>query len=282
MIGVDNYSYHRLLGEVRAGECPPAGEAVQWVDTIALAAAAGASVVALETCFMDRASAIRELSSGPTIETVLSWGHPYGLEFGASPEAEEDAVAWLTTAAALGHDRMRIVIAHPHLRAPDGWRQVEASVAVLTRLAATASAFGLTLAIENHADVTARQLAWLIETVGSPALAVCFDIVNAIRVGDDPVEAARVLGPYTAMAHVKDVAPGQWHPRSGPASVPLGSGVVPIEAVLAELGTGGRDPWLLVELGHLGPLDVDECAVVEGDVRWLRQHVPWPVVDRPR
>jgi sugar phosphate isomerase/epimerase len=270
MIGVDNYSYHRLLGEVRPGEAPSPHPPMAWQDTVTAAAAAGAEVVALETCFMDRASAARALSEPLPIEVMLSWGHPYGLQYGASPEAEEDAAAWLATAAALGHRRMRIVVAHPHLRPADGGqREVQASVPALTRLASAAAAFGIVLAIENHADLTAEQLAWLVAEVGSASLAVCFDVANAVRVGDDPVIAARTLAPISVAAHVKDLASDPWHPRSGPRSVPLGTGTMPLDAVLEELRNGGRDPWLLVELAHLGAAPVDELAMIAGDVSWL-------------
>lgn len=283
LVGVDNYSFHRLLGEIRPGEAAPARPPMTWVDTIEAAATAGADVIALETCFMDRASAAAVLSRPQPLDVMLSWGHPYGLEYGRSREAEEDAVAWLATAAALGHPRMRIVVAHPHLReAGDGWAQVREAVPALERLASTAAAFGIVLAIENHADVTAEQLAWLIAEVGSPALGVCFDVANAIRVDDDPVLAARLLAPIAIAAHVKDLGPGAWHAQSGPASVPLGTGTVPLDAVLAELLSGGSDPWLLVELGHLGPEPVDEVAVIAHDVSWLRGRVAQPAAGRPR
>lgn len=283
MIGVDNYSFHRMLGEVRPGERPSPGPPTDWVGTVDLAAELGADIVALETCFMDRAAAARELSRPLPIEVMLSWGHPYGLEYGASAEAEEDAAAWLAVAAALGHRRMRIVVAHPHLRPVDGGaREVEASVPVLARMASAASAFGIVLAIENHADLTAVQLAWLVAEVDSPSLAVCFDVANAVRVGDDPVQAARTLAPLAVVAHVKDLSPAPWHPRSGPTSVPLGSGTMPLADVLDALTTGGRDPWLLVELGHLGGAPVDERAIVAHDVRWLRERSTRPVGDRRR
>lgn len=282
MIGVDNYSFHRLLGEVRPGESPPTSPSIAWPDTITAAARAGADVVALETCFMDRSSATRVLSEPLPVEVMLSWGHPYGLEYGASPEAEEDAAAWLATAAALGHRRMRIVVAHPHLRPADGGaREVEASVPVLRRLASAAASFGMVLAIENHADVTAVQLAWLVEEVGSSHVAVCFDVANAVRVGDNPVDAARTLAPFAVAAHVKDLAADAWHPRSGPTSVALGTGTMPLDEVLAELMAGGRDPWLLVELGHLGAGPVDELAIIAHDVSWLRNRSTPPAAGPP-
>ena len=59
---------------------------------------------------------------------------------------------------------------------------------------------------------------------------ICLDTANALRVGDDPVEAAALLAPLTRMVHLKDVEPLDRvvDPVAGPCSVPYGEGVVPI------------------------------------------------------
>jgi sugar phosphate isomerase/epimerase len=202
---------------------------------------------------------------------MLSWGHPYGLEYGESVEALEDALAWLALASELGHRRMRVTIAHPHLRESDGWSQVRRSVASVARLAEAAAASSVRLGIENHADVTSEQLAWILAEVDSPALGVCFDTANAVRVGDDPLRAAEALADHVIAAHVKDVAADPWHPRSGPRSVPLGTGVLPIASILDVLHRARPDAWYLVELAQLGDHEVDEQAWIARDVGWLRE-----------
>lgn len=99
LIGIDNYSFHRFLGEVRPGECQVVGSQWSWDLTIDAALAAGADVVAFETCFMTLSDCREVLSRPLEIVTMLSWGHPFGLEYGASAVAEEDAQAWLRLAA---------------------------------------------------------------------------------------------------------------------------------------------------------------------------------------
>ena len=142
---------------------------------------------------------------------------------------------------------------------------------------AAGAAAGVVLAVENHADLRAAQLARLGERIGSPRLAVCFDTANAVRVGDDVLAAADLLAPRIVMAHVKDVRPDGWRDRSGPVSVPLGAGVLPVRRVVERLrsggagaASGGLDLWLLVEFGHLGDRDVGERALVRADLRQLR------------
>ena len=92
-IGIDSYSYHRLLGEVRPGETEPGG---RWRpdDAIAHARALGVDGVSLETCFLDRDAPI---DAGP-LELVIAWGHRHGLEYGANPTALDDLLAWLDRA----------------------------------------------------------------------------------------------------------------------------------------------------------------------------------------
>jgi sugar phosphate isomerase/epimerase len=274
LVGVDNYSFHRLLGEVRAGERTPEAPTWTWVEALDAAVDAGADVVALETCFMTRSECRTVLEGRGGGRTMISWGHPHGLAYGTSPSAEEEARAWLHLAAELGHARMRIVIAHPHLREPgDGWAQARQAVPVLARLAGEAGRAGVALAIENHADVTSEQLAWILREVDSSALGACIDTANAVRVGDDAVAAAATLAPWALVAHVKDISSGAWHPTSGPTSVPLGEGVIPVGRVVDVIRDVADDCWFLVELGHLGPGRVDERAMVTRDVAWLRDRL---------
>ena len=50
-----------------------------------------------------------------------------------------------------------------------------------------------------------------------------------------------------------------------------GAGGAPTAAILAEAGFDGP---VCVELASLGPTDVDELAMVERSIGWLREHVP--------
>jgi sugar phosphate isomerase/epimerase len=170
---------------------------------------------------------------------------------------------------------MRIVVGHPRLRHPvHSDAQVEDSVSAVRRAAALAEKLGLVLAVENHADLTAVQLERLIRMVGSNRIRVCFDTANAVRVGDEVLEAAQRLSSLVVMAHIKDVTGDPWHPLSGPITAPLGSGVLPLHEVVALLADGHVELPLLVELGHLGPGLVDERHLVGQGIRWLRGNVP--------
>jgi sugar phosphate isomerase/epimerase len=277
-IGIDSYSYHRLLGEIRPGETQPRrsfrpGAA----DVLGHARTLGVDGVSLETCFLDPpdeldAAALR--ADAGSLEVVLAWGHRHGLEFGADATALADLVGWLELAPLVGCDLVRCVVASPAFRgAAPVAEQIARSVRPLSAAATRARELGLALALENHGDLRAAELLELVERVDDEALVVCFDTANALRVGDDAVEAVRLLAPLTRMVHLKDVEPLERADDAvaGPSSVPYGQGVVPVADVLDALRSAGFDGLVCVELGQL-PSDGDELALVEQGVAWLRAY----------
>jgi sugar phosphate isomerase/epimerase len=231
--------------------------------------------VSLETCFLDApdvldVDGLRE-AAGP-VELVVAWGHKHGLEYGASERALDNLLRWIDLAPRLGCRLVRCVAASPPFR---GREPVDEQIARTVRPLATATArareLGLLLAIENHGDLRATELLELVERVDDDALGICFDTANAVRVGDDAVEAARLLAERTWMLHLKDVESmaNVTDPVAGPRSVPFGEGVVPVAEVLAAMRA--NDPLVCVELGQLAP-DADELLLVEQGVAWLRDY----------
>ncbi len=273
-IGIDSYAYHRLLGDVRPGETAPARPfAPGATDVLRHARALGVDGVSLETCFLEPPGVLDvdalRAAAGP-IELVVAWGHRHGLEFGASDAALDDLLAWIEVAAALDCRVVRCVAASPGFRGREPVEvQIERTVGPLARAARRAGELGLRLAVENHGDLTARELLDLVERVDDAVLGVCLDTANAVRVGDDAVDAARLLAARTWLVHLKDVEPLEnvVDPVAGPRSVPYGEGVVPVGAVLDALSS--RDALVCVELGQLAD-DDDELALVEHGVAWLR------------
>jgi hypothetical protein len=264
-VGVDSYSYHRLLGETRPGERPPANLVSHGsLDVVAQARTLELDFAMLETCFLgDPAvfAAGEYLARAGSLALGLSWGAPDGFAFGDRPGALDDLVAWMTPAGALGLPLMRIVAGGPaHAGRP------AAGVVPLLRAACDmALDLGLSLALENHGDLTAEGIELLLEQVGDDRLRVCFDTANALRVGDDVVAAARRLSAAIDLIHLKDCAASWDDPAAGPFSVPPGDGVIPIEDVLRAC------PGALacVELGQL-PAQADELVLVAAYVEYLR------------
>jgi len=271
-LGLDSYSYHRLLGEIRVGEDEPGWRFPRGSsDVLAAGAALAVDVVALETCFLPPPAelpvrAYRHEASG--LQLVLSWGHPDGLEYGASTHALEDLLAWIALAPDLGCELVRIVAASPRVQRTSG--ALERTAEVLARSCQAARIAGVELALENHADLTAAEIEALLEAVGDSSLGVCLDTANALRVGDDPVAAVRILAAHIRIVHLKDVAGDLDDRLTGPRSVPFGTGCVPLDEILQSLRDSGFGGPVCVELGHLGPGPVDERDLVNQGIGWLR------------
>jgi sugar phosphate isomerase/epimerase len=270
-VGVDSYSYHRLLGDLRPGEIAPAERLADGGKAVVreVRGIQGVDGVALQTCYLDRTRPETLPAEANGLELALSWGAPNGIEFGRNRQAVDDLFAWIEIAGALAIRTMRVVAAGPALR--DRARERQAAVAPLREAAARARSVGLVLALENHGDLTAREIDDLLQKVADEGLGVCFDTGNALRVGDDVAAAAEFLGPSIRMVHLRDVEPLEAvrDPVAGPRSVPYGTGVVPLDNVLAVLEGVGFEGLVCVELGQLGPGD-DERELIARCVQWLR------------
>ena len=193
-VGVDSYSYHRLLGEVRRGETPPLHVFPRGsLDVVSEARRLELDFALLQTSFLGDPAAFAPaafLAEAGDVALGLSWGALAGLAFGERAEALDSLLAWLPAAAQLGLPVMRIVAGGPAQRG--------SAAGPVTRLlreaCAAARDHGIVLALENHGDLTARQIERLLDAVGDD-LRLCFDTANALRVGDDVAAAARRLSP---------------------------------------------------------------------------------------
>jgi 3-oxoisoapionate decarboxylase len=147
----------------------------------------------------------------------------------------------------MGADIMRIVASSLMFRNEPHGPQIEAIVRMLKESVKIARGHGVVLAIENHIDYTSAEILEILERVGLDALKVNFDTGNTLRMMEDPVAAARRLGPYTVATHTKDVdacrhvRPEEWYFFS---SVPVGTGLIDMPGVVRALKDSGyRACW---------------------------------------
>lgn len=262
-VGVDSYAYHRLLGEVRPGETPiadafPRGS----LDVVSEARRLALDVVLLQTSFLGDPAAFAPalfVDEAEDVAVGLSWSAPDGLDFGDA-EALRHLAGWLEPAARLGLPVMRIVAGGPAQRGEPAARLVDP----LREACAAAHDHGLRLALENHGDLTGYELEWLVDRVEGD-LRICFDTANALRVEDDVAAVARRLAPRIELLHLKDCVAAWDDPVTGPMSVPLGEGAIPVDEVLDAC----PDALVCIELGQLAP-DADERSLVGSYVEYLR------------
>ena len=278
-LGLDSFSYHRWFGEANRWE-HPLEERWTTGDLLEHVASIGVEVLSLQTIHLDDRTPAN-LSRWGTglaaagVECILAWGHRSGLEDGHSEEKLNDALRAMDTALALGCRLMRVVCGDQYSWSPDPSARSERRARLrgpLTSIAKQAERVGLVIAVENHADATAAEVAQLVETVDPVHLGTCFDLGNALRVGEDPLEATAATLPYCEMTHLRDLKiqdayrrdPTGWWP-----CVALGEGDLPIPSVLERLVDAPRCSAWLVEISNVLPGHV-EPALVEASLAYLR------------
>jgi sugar phosphate isomerase/epimerase len=232
--------------------------------------------VSLESCFFDSLepdylAQIKAALDEKGMERVLAWGHPDGLEAGRNEDAWREMNELIPKAQFMGADIMRIVASSLMFRHEPHGPQIDAIVKMLAESVKIAEGCGVVLAIENHIDYTSAEIEEILQRVGSDSLRVNFDTGNTLRMMEDPVAAARRLGPYTVATHTKDVdacrhvRPEEWYFFS---SVPVGTGLIDMPGVVRALKESGYDGVLAVESDHHKD-NQDEDRLVADSVAYL-------------
>ena len=281
LVGIDGFCYHRYFGQAYPGLEQVPQESMTALDFVDKATALGADGLAIEsfmfptepkaaTAMADRVGA-RAADAG--LHLMWAWGHPDGLGSGFSPEAMTDLRFHADLAAAQGVTVMRICAGGRATRPPDWVDHRRAVLPLLAEAAEYAGTNGMVMAVENHADLYADELVDLIETVDSPALGVCLDTANNLRMLEDVDRAIEVLAPYAKAVHLKDVRAHRGDPRTFTfwPSVPLGRGLVDIPRTLRVLQNVGFDGLLAIEIDYLHPdFNADEDSALTASIAYTR------------
>lgn len=126
---------------------------------------------------------------------------------------------------------------------------------------------GILLAIENHFDLSPRDLRLLVESIGSPDLGICLDVFNSVYHLSSQAETLAWLAPYAKSVHIKDVNIQRHNTGFYIVGCRLGEGHLNIEAMLTAIRQSGNTPALFVE-SWMDRLDseAETCAQEES---WL-------------
>lgn len=284
LVGIDSYSFHRYFGEVYPQQSDPGKRWDMKDDFVPFAASLDVDEVALETLFFpvfddNYCAAIKDDLDEAKLGRVIGWGHPDGLHRGRDEAALGDLIKHIPRAAKVGATTMRIVASSMlYVNEPHD-EQIKASVAMLKQAVPVAEDNGVTLAIENHIDFTSTEILQIIHAIDSESLRVNFDTGNALRLYEDPVEAARNLAPFTVATHTKDIIA-----RRGGApserflfwpSCPAGEGLIDFPSIARVLDEAGFAGSLAIELDLLAtPWDTatEESNVIQS-IQYLKSLV---------
>jgi inosose dehydratase len=160
----------------------------------------------------------------------------------------------------------------PHLT-DAGW---DGLVRLLRTVAAETRAAGARIAFHPHAGTfveTPAEVERLAAAIDADELPFCLDVGHYLVGGGDPVEALQRYGARVSHVHLKDVDPSVLRRlrsreigRFGDAVrerlfTELGSGLLDLDGVLAELAMRRYDGWLMVEQDSGWPPPAESAAI---------------------
>jgi sugar phosphate isomerase/epimerase len=89
------------------------------------------------------------------------------------------------------------------------------------------------LAVENHKDWMAPELANALKKLSSEWIGVTLDFGNSISLVEDPMEVIETLVPYVVSTHVKDMGVEEYADGFLLSEVPLGKGFLDLAKIVA-------------------------------------------------
>lgn len=189
----------------------------------------------------------------------------------------------LHAAAELGCSVLRTVIGGVRLggdrRTMEGrWKRfMDDTLRNLQALARIAEGCQVTLAIENHQDLTADEIIYLLREVSSPWLGVVLDVANPLGTAEDPDTFYKKVMPFVKAAHLKDYRIRMTDSGYLLCRCALGAGVVDFPRLFADFRrwTPGLRPTI-----ELAALEARHVRVLEED--FWPEYPPRPAVELAR
>ena len=147
------------------------------------------------------------------------------------------------------------------------------AVESLMRTTAAFAEKGVTLGLETYEQVATADLVAIVDAVDSPFLGICLDPANTVARLEMPDTVIAACAPRTANVHVKDFTFTRAEGWVGFSLVgcPLGSGLLPYDAMIAAVAPEERGVNLIVE-HWVPPADTieDTCRI---EREWTRHSV---------
>jgi sugar phosphate isomerase/epimerase len=112
------------------------------------------------------------------------------------------------------------------------------------------------LAVENHKDFRAGELADLLKRLDSRHVGACVDTGNDLAMLSDPLEVVQALAPWAFTVHLKDMAVEEYEDGFLLSEVPLGEGILDLPRVVAILRRARPEIRFNLEMITRDPLRV--------------------------
>lgn len=146
---------------------------------------------------------------------------------------------------------------------------------------------GLKLAMENHKDHTADELAGMMRRISSEWIGVLVDTGNNLALLEQAEQTVATLAPFALSVHLKDMAVQAVEDGFLLSEIPLGTGTLNLPRIITTLRKAKPDIVFNLEMATRNPLRVPclsenyfatfperKTARLEPMMQWVKAHPP--------
>jgi sugar phosphate isomerase/epimerase len=127
---------------------------------------------------------------------------------------------------------------------------------MLKQAESIAKGYRVVLAVENHKDYRAEELADVLKTVSSEFLGICLDTGNNLALLEHPLTTVGVLAKWTRTVHLKDMGLEESPKGFLLSEVPLGEGRLDLVKIVATVREANPKVRLNLEMITRDPLSI--------------------------
>lgn len=199
--------------------------------------------------------------------------HHIRLEVGARKLTPEHLHTYIAIAAFFRSPLLRFVVDGDQYE-PDH----ATIVAIVKEAVPLLNKYNLVLGIENHDRFKAKELAAIMDAIGSERVGICLDCVNSLGAGEGLDWVSSVLVPYTVNLHVKDFTIRRFSHMMGftVTGTPTGEGMTNVPRLLDNLAPFNRCESAILEQWVEPDGDIENTVKKEMEwaarsIRYLKQ-----------
>ena len=133
----------------------------------------------------------------------------------------------------------------------------------------------ITLGIENHDRFFVKELARIIERIGSSHVGICLDTVNSFGAAEGTESVVDTVGPLTVNLHIKDFQIQRFYHLMGFTCEgrPAGQGMLNVPWLLNKLESCSRNCNAILELWT--PPEESLEKTIDKEEEWVRQSMQY-------
>ncbi len=192
------------------------------------------------------------------------------LELGARKLTDEHLQLYLSLAQRFNTRMLRFVIDGPGYEP-----SLDEITGIIKNQLPQLEGAKITLGLENHDRLKAREFARIMEAISSPYVGICLDSVNSMGAGEGLEQIVDTLCPYTVNLHIKDFGIQRLPHLMGFQidGRPAGQGMLNVPWLLSKITPFGRCKTAILEQWVVPEKDIYDTIRKEGT--WAAQSISY-------